>query len=376
MNFTVGVGLLGCGTVGAHVADRLLRERAEIERRGGVGFELRAIAIQDPRKRRPDSLDRRIFTRNARSVVEDPSVDVIVELIGGTAEAAELIESALERGRHVVTANKDLIGTQGPRLQALAALRGALLQFESAVGGATPIVRTLDEALAGDSVRSVSGVINGTCTAILAAMEDGAEFGDALAMAQRRGYAESDPASDLDGGDAAHKLAIVAQLAFGLAVISPRIHRTGIRTVSQRDVARARMLGYRIRLVAAARRTEYGIAAEVAPVLVPEVHEFARTSDAENVVKIVARHAGELVLRGCGAGGRATSSAVLGDIVAVLRALGDRRDVGRHWRARPLQPALEIAPLFERFGRTAELAPYPIWDDAAAEAPLRSLVNA
>src|SRR5580700_5565004 len=171
MNLIVGIGLLGCGTVGAHVADRLQRERDEIAYRSGVRYELRAIAIQDSCKRRPDSLDRSIFTRNARSVVEDPRVDVIVELIGGTTEAAELIEGALDRGLHVVTANKDLIGTQGPRLRALAAVRGAALRFEAAVGGATPIVRTLDEALAGDSVRAVSGVLNGTCTAILAAME-------------------------------------------------------------------------------------------------------------------------------------------------------------------------------------------------------------
>jgi homoserine dehydrogenase len=375
MNLTVGIGLLGCGTVGAHVADRLQRGRDEIEYRSGVRYELRAIAIQDSRKRRPDSLDRGIFTRSARSVVEDPRVDVIVELIGGTAETAELIESALDRGRHVVTANKDLIGTQGPRLRALAAVRGAALRFEAAVGGATPIVRTLDEALAGDSVRAVSGVLNGTSTAILAAMEDGVEFSEALAGAQRQGYAEADPSKDLDGEDAAHKLAIVAQLAFSLAVISPSISRTGIRLVTQRDVVRARLLGYRIRLIGAAYRTERGIAAGVAPALVPEGHEFARTSDAENVVNIEARHAGELVLRGCGAGGEATGSAVISDVVAVLRALGDRRDVGKQWRTRPLQPAFEIAPLFGRFAHTAEL-PYPVWDDAPARTPARALVNA
>jgi homoserine dehydrogenase len=375
MNLTVGIGLLGCGTVGAHVADRLQRERDEIAYRSGVRYELRAIAIQDSCKRRPDSLDRSIFTRNARSVVEDPRVDVIVELIGGTTEAAELIEGALDRGLHVVTANKDLIGTQGPRLRALAAVRGAALRFEAAVGGATPIVRTLDEALAGDSVRAVSGVLNGTCTAILAAMEVGAEFSDALAGAQRRGYAEADPSRDLDGDDAAHKLAIVAQLAFGLAVTSPSISRTGIRLVSQGDVARARLLGYRIRLVGAAHRTERGIVAGVAPALLPEAHEFARTYDADNVVNIEARHAGELVLRGCGAGGEATASAVISDVVAVLRALGNRSDVGKQWRTRPLQPAFEIASLFDRFARTAEL-PYPVWDNAATRTPVLALVNA
>ncbi|HEY4434426.1 MAG TPA: homoserine dehydrogenase, partial [Candidatus Cybelea sp.] len=335
------------------------------------------IAIADSLKERSNSLERRLFTRDARSVVDDPQVDLIIEVIGGTTEAAELVERALERGRHVVTANKDLIGEHGPRLQALAASRRAALRFEAAVGGAIPVLRTLDEALAGDEVFGVAGVVNGTCTSILSAMEGGASFAEALAQAQRCGYAEADPSNDVDGVDAAHKLAVIAQLAFGLSVISPRIRRIGITEVTQRDVARARMLGRRIRLVAAALRTPDGVFAEVAPVLVAEDHEFGRTAGAENVVQILARDAGALVLRGAGAGGVATGSAVLGDVVSVLRALGQGRGFDLRGRTNLLEPAIRVDPFFNRLAHAAELPGYPMWDDELTSVPSsRALVNA
>ena len=376
MKTTVGVGLLGCGTVGSNVADRLQRERDMIERRSGVRYELRAIAIQDSFKSRSSALERRLFTRDARSVVDDPLVDLVIEVIGGTTDAAELVERALERGRHVVTANKDLLGEHGPRLQALAASRRAALRFEGAVGGAIPVVRTLGEALAGDEILSVAGVVNGTCATVLCAMEEGAGFDESLARAQRLGYAEADPSNDIEGLDSAHKLAVVAQLAFGLAVISPRIARTGISAVTQRDVARARMLGFRIRHVAAVLRTPDGVLAEVAPVLVPQSHEFARTAEAENVVQIAARDAGRLVLRGTGAGGAATGSAVLGDIISVLQALGQNRAFDLRGRWNSLETASRIEPFFDRLSRTVELPNYAIWDDALTSVTMRALVNA
>jgi homoserine dehydrogenase len=376
MKLTVGVGLLGCGTVGANVADRLQRERDAIERRSGTRYELRAIAIRDPHKERPESIERHLFTRDARRVIDDPQVDLIIELVGGVADAAELVERALDRGRHVVTANKDLLALQGPRLQALATSRRTALRFEAAVAGAIPILRTLDEALAGDEVLSVAGVVNGTCTSILSTMEQGVEFHEALAHAQQLGYAEANPANDVDGTDAAHKLALIAQLGFGLAVISPRIRRTGITLVTQRDIARARMMGLRIRLVAMTARTTGGIFAEVAPLLIPQDHEFARTTGAENVVHVAARDAGRLTLRGPGAGGVATASAVLGDVVTVLRALGERRDPTLRGRANPFDPAIEVEPFFSRFARAAELPNYPTWDDSVTSVPLQALANA
>ncbi|HZV77881.1 MAG TPA: homoserine dehydrogenase [Candidatus Babeliales bacterium] len=377
MKLTVGVGLLGCGTVGAYVADRLERERDAIERRSGVRYELRGVAIRDPGKARPESVERALFTRDARAIVDDPHVDLVVELIGGTSDAAELVERALERGRHVVTANKDLLATQGPRLFALAVSRGSSLRFEGAVAGAIPVVRTLGEALAGDEIESICGVINGTCTSILAAIERGANFDEALSNAQRLGYAEADPSNDVEGTDAAHKLALIAQLAFDLAVISPRIPRTGIVGIEQRDVARARMLGLRLRLVAAVRRTFGGIGAEVGPVLIPEDHDFAATSGPENVVHVFARDAGRLTLRGAGAGGPATASAVLGDVVSVLRALGERRDPAAKGRVRALAPAFEVAPFFAAAGSIPELARYPLWSDPPlTSSPAQALANA
>jgi homoserine dehydrogenase len=376
MNVTVGVGLLGCGTVGAQVAQRLQRERDAIERRSGVRYELRAVAIENPQKQRPNSVDHRLFTRDARSIVEDPHVDLIIELVGGTADAAEFVERALERGRHVVSANKDLFGTQGPRLAALAASRGAALRFEAAVGGAIPILRVLGEALAGDSILAVAGVLNGTCTSILAAMGDGVEFDEALLRAQREGYAEAEPSNDLDGTDAAHKLAIVVQTAFALAVISPRIRRSGVTNVTRRDVARARMLGCSIRLVAAAVRAEHGILAEVAPVLVEQPHEFARTYDAENALNILARDAGRLALRGSGAGGVATASAVLGDVVTILRGLREGHDFGARGNTQVSHPAIDVEPFFDRLPRLTELPQYPHWDDAVLESAVRATVNA
>jgi len=186
MTTTVGIGLLGCGTVGAGVADVLKRERAQIEERARVAYRLHAIAIRDCTKRRPESLERELFTTAARAVVDDPRVDVVVELIGGLDDAAALVERALRHGIPVVTANKDLLATQGPRLRALAANAGVALRYDAAVGGAIPVLRILEEALAGDEILSVSGVINGTCTAILSAMEAGSSFDEALADAQRR----------------------------------------------------------------------------------------------------------------------------------------------------------------------------------------------
>ena len=364
MECTVGIGLLGCGTVGASVAQRLLNDHVAIARRSGVNYELRAVAIRDCGKERPGALDAGLLTRDARALVDDPRIDLIVEVIGGTTDAADLVERALERGRSVVSANKDLVATQGPRLRALANARGGSLRYEAAVCGAIPIVRLLDDSLAGDRVDAVGGVVNGTCTAILSAMEAGAEYDEALAEAQRLGYAEADPANDVEGIDAAHKLAVLMQLGFGLAVISPRIRHRGIAQVSKRDVARAHMLGYRIRLVAAAARTRHATYADVAPVLVPADHPFAQASGPQNVVRVVARDAGSLLISGRGAGGFPTASAVLGDVVSSLRAIGERHNPSQ--RAQ-LEPAIDIASLFAELSPHSELPRYAVWDDSLLE---------
>ncbi len=367
MNVTVGIGLLGCGTVGAAVAQRLLHDRDAIERGSGVRYTVRAIAVEHTGKPRPCDIDASLFTGDARAVIDDPSVDLIVECIGATVETAELIERALERGRHVVTANKDLIANQGPRLFALARVRGVTLACEAAACGAVPVVRTICDALAGDEIHAIAGVLNGTCTSILSSMEQGNSYAHALADAQLRGFAESNPASDVEGADAAHKLALLVQLGFGLAVVSPRIRRSGITRITQSDIARATILGYRLRLVAAASRSPHGAFAEVAPVLVARDHPFARTTGAENAVLVRARDAGCILLGGLGAGGAASASAVIGDVISALRAIASRSAVNAA-RVR-LEPAIDVSPFFHTFTRHADFPRYPQWDDTCLEAP-------
>jgi homoserine dehydrogenase len=368
MKLSVGIGLLGCGTVGAAVAERLIQEQDAIQRRSGIAYELRAIGVRDPVKVRTSSAQARLITSDVMAILDDPNNDLIVECVGGTTGAAEFIEYALDRGRHVVTANKDLLATQGPRLQALAVARGASLRFEGAVAGAVPIIRVLDDALAGDLITSVSGVINGTSTLILSAMEKGESYAHALAEAQRLGYAEADPSSDVEGIDAAHKLAVLMQLAFRLAIISPRIRRVGIADVTRHHVGRASMLGLRIRLVASAVRIDNHAFADVAPVLVPETHAFAQASGPENVVRIVARDAGTLTFRGAGAGGQATASAVLGDIVTALRVIGERHDLSHRSSFNQRATSSDISSFFGRLPRISELSDYPVWDDSITNA--------
>lgn len=372
MDCTIGIGLLGCGTVGASVAQRLISERDAIERRAGVRYQLHAIAIANPNKPRPEAIDRRLFTKNARAVIDDPRVDLIIECIGGTHDASDLLEYALERGRTVVTANKDLIATQGPRLFALAHSRGARLRYEAAACGAIPVIRVLDDSLAGDEVRAFGGVVNGTCTYILSQMEQGEEYEVALKRAQELGFAEVDPSSDVEGHDPAHKLALLMQLAFQMAVISPRLRRAGIMNVTKRDVARAQMLGYRIRVVAAGTRHANAVSGEVAPVLVAADHPFAAASGPQNVVRVVARDAGPLLLSGIGAGGFPTASSVLGDVITALRDIANQRAV--HYPA--LDPALDIAPLYDRLPRHPELPRYPVWDDSLLDAPVSQAESA
>ncbi len=347
MQTTVGIGLLGCGTVGSAVAQRLVENADAIERRTGVRCELRGIATRR--------------SNTAYALVEDPAVDIIIEAIGGVNDAAELVERALDRGRHVITANKDLIATQGPRLIALAKARGIGLRYEAAACSAVPVVRTILDGLAADRVLCVAGVLNGTTTSILSAMEEGAEYGEALADAQQRGHAEADPANDVDGIDVAHKLALLMQLAFESAVISPRIHRSGIAHITHRDVARAAAHGYRVRLVAAAVRTPSGAFAEVGPALVHVDHPFARTRGVENVVRIDARDAGTLFLSGLGAGGAASASPILGDLVTLLRE--PKSPASR------FEPAIEIAPFFGGLWCLDDLPQFPVWDDSILNAP-------
>ncbi len=316
----VGIGLLGCGTVGGGVAQLLIANPSAITRVAGAEFDLRRVAVRDLHKPRNVTLPLDLLTDDPNSVVDDPAIDLIIECIGGVGIARTLVERALEHGKHVVTANKDMLATDGPRLAALAAARGVTLHYEAAVGGAIPIVRALTDSLAGEDVLEVGGVLNGTTNFILSAMGGGATYAGALAEAQRLGFAEADPTSDVDGIDAAHKLAILTQLSFKYAVTSDRITRRGITGVSREDVVLASRLGMRVKLIAYARRGAT-IGASVTPAYVRIGHPFAEPTGAHNCIRVIGTSSGSLTFAGSGAGREPTASAVIGDVIAALRRL-------------------------------------------------------
>jgi homoserine dehydrogenase len=362
-----GVGLLGCGTVGSGVARRLLASHPGL---------IRGIAVRDPHKSR--DVPYSDFVDDAFDVVDDPSVRIVVECIGGLGLARELVLRAIARGKDVVTANKDLIATEGPWLAAFAARTGASLRYEAAVGGAIPIVRALSGALANEDVFEIGGVLNGTTNFMLDAMESGAEYADALAEAQRLGFAEQDPRSDVDGHDAAHKLAILAGLAFHKPSVSPALARRGIGGISREDVLAGAERGLRLKLVAVARKVRVRqadgdvdvIEAGVTPAFVPHDHPFARPRGAQNVVRVLGRGCGELVFSGAGAGGDATASAVVADVLAALdaRERGLVAHGGADLVAKPLR-----APVLVRFagGSVVTSDAIPLDDLEAAAGSLR-----
>jgi homoserine dehydrogenase len=320
----VRIALLGCGTVGGGVANLLLASASAIAAQSGAAFSLDAIAVRSVDKPRPRSIPHELFTADAHTLAVDPAIDVVIECIGGTGIAAELVETALVRGKHVVTANKDLLGTRGPELRALAAARGVTIAYEAAVGGAIPIVRTLAESLAGEEILEVGGVLNGTTNFILSAMFEGVSYEGALARAQALGFAEIDPTNDVEGIDAAHKLAILAQLAFRRALVTDEIPRTGITALTRDDVSLAKRLNYRLKLVACARAG----ASLVTPAYVPAAHPFAQPAGPQNCIRVTGRSSGSLTFAGTGAGSAPTASSVIGDVVAVLRRIAAGRHVG------------------------------------------------
>ncbi|HEX2294243.1 MAG TPA: homoserine dehydrogenase [Actinomycetota bacterium] len=321
----VRVGLLGCGVVGGATASILRRHAAELERRAGALVELVRVAVRDTAKVRAVDLPAGIVTDDPWEVVKDPSVDVVVETIGGIDPARDLVLEALAAGKHVVTANKELIATHGRELLEAAGRSRADVLFEAAVGGGIPVVRSIKESLAGDKLVRVTGILNGTTNFILTRMsENGMSFADALAEAQALGYAETDPTADVEGHDAASKLAILATLAFGARVAGSDVRRQGIATVTAEDVAAAHDLGYEVKLLAVAELDEGQVAVRVHPAMVPKTHPLASVREVFNAVFVEGEEVGELMLLGRGAGGSATASAVVGDVVEIARNLAHR----------------------------------------------------
>lgn len=312
--------MLGCGVVGAATARILIDHAGELETRAGVVIELAKVAVRDLAKDRSVSLSSETWTTDPLDVVNDPEIDVVVELIGGIEPARELILAAIRNGKHVVTANKELLAQLGPEVMIAAEDAGLDVLFEAAVGGGIPIIRPMKESLAGDRVHRVLGIVNGTTNFILTRMsETGVTFAEALAEADSLGYTESDPSADIDGYDAASKLAILASLAFGSRVVAGDVHREGISKVSTEDIASAHDLGYEVKPLAVAEIEDGRVSARVHPAMVPKTHPLASVRDVFNAVFVEAEQVGELMFLGRGAGGGPTGSAVVGDLVEVAR---------------------------------------------------------
>lgn len=314
------VGMLGCGVVGLQIAKLLISNRSDLSSRAGADLELVKIAVRDLKIKR-EGVPSSLFTSDSKSVVTDPTIDLIIEVIGGIEPAKELILSAISNGKSVITANKALLAKHGAELYAAADKANVDLYYEAAVAGAIPILRPLRESLVGDHVLKVMGIVNGTTNYILTKMdENGAAFSDALNQAQQLGFAEADPSSDIEGVDAAAKAAILASLAFHSRVTDADVYREGITKITATDVKVAKNMDMVIKLLAIAElTTDEKISVRVHPALITRDHPLASVRDSFNAVFVEAKSAGQMMFYGRGAGGEPTASAVLGDLVAVAR---------------------------------------------------------
>jgi homoserine dehydrogenase len=317
------VGLAGLGTVGAAVIDLIARERPALTARTGRAIEVVAVTARSKAKKRPVDLSKVKWVRDPLALATDPAIDVFVELMGGAGDPAKgAIEAALAAGKSVVTANKALLAKHGLALAAIAEKHHVALNFEAAVGGAIPVVKTLREGLAGNAFARISGILNGTCNYILTRMErEKLSFAACLADAQRLGYAEADPSFDVEGHDTAQKLAILASIAFGTKVDESAVFVEGISSIHPEDLDAAAELGYRVKLLGVAVRTDQGIEQRVHPTMIPKDSAIAQVMGVTNAVSIDADGFAPITLVGPGAGGQATASAVVADIGDIARGV-------------------------------------------------------
>jgi homoserine dehydrogenase len=383
---TIGIGLLGAGTVGGTLMRRLVQDHAAIAAKTGLDLQVRRVAVRDPKKKRDFEIAAHYITTDAVGLVDDPDVDLVVEVMGGQEPAGDLVLRALEAGKPVVTANKELIAARGSDLIAAAERSGVALLFEAAVGGGIPIIRPLSETLAGERITRVMGIVNGTTNFILTRMtEDGTAYADALAQAQDLGYAEPDPTADVTGADAAAKAAILASLGFGTWVGLDHVPHTGITEITALDIRYAADLGYAIKLLAIAEDTEHGVSTRVHPVLLPQDHPLSAIRGATNAIFIEGPAIDQLLFAGPGAGGDPTATAVLGDVIDAAREtlagaqvaprirfspseLADFGTVPTKWYVRlevADQPGV-LAQIADAFGR-ADVSIKSVWQEGTAD---------
>lgn len=338
----IGIGILGFGTVGAGVVEGLQRNGALLEKRLGLRLVLRRVADLDLTTDRGVTVDPALLTTDAQALVDDPSVDIVIEVIGGTGVARTLVTRALAAGKPVITANKKLLAEYGTELYALAAKNGADLYFGASVGGGIPIIRALREGLAANAVIGIQGILNGTCNYILTQMEvAGLDFGTALREAQRLGFAEADPALDIDGFDTAHKAVILASLAYGAPVNLKSVYVEGIRMIEKMDMDYAAGFGFRIKLLAIIRRDGDAVEVRVHPTLLPVDDVMASVSGVFNAVMVDSDLAEKTLYYGRGAGRLPTASTVLGDVADVARNLAKDASM----RVPALPPTGETLPV-------------------------------
>ncbi|MGI9528990.1 MAG: homoserine dehydrogenase [Acidimicrobiia bacterium] len=320
MEQTIGIGLLGAGTVGGTLVRRLVGDREAIAAKTGLAFDVRKISVRDLSRQRDFDVTTGLLTTDPYEVVTDDTVDLVVEVMGGLEPAGDLILAALEAGKPVITANKELIAARGPELIAAAERRGVPLLFEAAVGGGIPIIRPLSETLAGEPVDRILGIVNGTTNYILTQMtEYGQSYDTALADAQELGFAEPDPTADVSGADAASKAAILASLAFGSWVGPDDVFTEGIESITKTDIALAAEFGYVLKLIGVAERIGSGVSVRVHPTMIPADHPLSAIRGATNAVFIEGPSIDSLLFAGPGAGGEPTATAVLGDVIDAAR---------------------------------------------------------
>jgi len=318
----INVGLIGCGTIGTGVAKILIENKDLLLSRIGAVLNLKYVADIDLETDRGIPFDDGVFISDAFKVVDDPDIDIVVEMIGGQKIAKDLILRAFDNGKPVVTANKALLAGHGNTLFRAAMENGVDLAFEASVGGCMPIIKSLRESLVGNHIRSMAGILNGTCNYILSrSAEDGSSFEDVLAEAQKNGFAEADPTLDIEGIDTAHKLAILTSLAYGMEINYKDIYIEGISKITPMDIEFAREFGYRIKLLAITKDTGDAVEARVHPTMIPFTNPLSGVNGVLNAVTITGDAVGDMMLYGYGAGMMPTASAVVGDIADIARNL-------------------------------------------------------
>jgi len=318
----INIGLLGCGTVGTGVAKILIENKQLLESRVGASLILKNVADIDIKKDRGVVFDKGVLVTDAYKVVDDPEIDIIVEMIGGEGIAKELILKAISNKKQIVTANKALLAAHGNLIFKAAYTQGVDLGFEASVGGCMPVIKSIRESLVGDRITSMSGILNGTCNYILSkSTNEGIAFKDALAEAQANGFAEADPTLDVEGIDTAHKLAILTSLAYGMEINFNDIFIEGISKITPIDIEFADQFGFKIKLLAISKNRKQGVEARVHPVMIPADNPLSNVNGSLNAITISGEAVGNIMLYGFGAGMMPTASAVVGDIVDIARNL-------------------------------------------------------